>query len=220
MPRSLLSRPGGLGLALGLLLAAAFLAAGRGAVADPISCGTINPHAQIYASAQGQTPAQSTDFTDHALPWSGDLTQQSGSSSADKRIDASCQQDSHSVMINMSSSERGATDDRPNEAVRAGWAPSWATHVSLAPHQQLNIALSSSVNYLNCQLVAPGVALNWTMPYSGTVNTTAGVTDFTVALYCTSGGLHDINQKAAGGWVNGETILLNLTSVDLGRGGF
>jgi hypothetical protein len=213
MPRSLLKEPyGRLALFAGL---AAFASLAHGAPARAaLSCGSINPHAQVYSSIKGQPPAQTTEASEHALPWSDDLTQPSGQSNVVKKIEADCQNDGGSLLINIASSEQGGDDGQPGDRARAGWAPTWMSRISLPPHKQLSIAVASNVNYLNCQLVAPGVAVNWTIPYSNTMTTTGGVTNFTIALYCTSGGLHDITRQSTGGWTNGEAILLNLTPVD------
>lgn len=185
-----------------------------GSHAWALDCGSLNAHAQVYASVKGQTPAQAVDDSDHPLPWTADVQQQSAGSNADKKITATCQNDGGSMLINIASSEQGNGDGAPGDQARAGWAPTWSTQVRLPPHKQLSIAVASNVNYLNCQLVAPGVAVNWTIPYSNTMTTTGGVTNFTIALYCTSGGLHDIGQKSTGAWVNGEAILLSLTPLD------
>ncbi|HEX4197745.1 MAG TPA: hypothetical protein VHZ26_09905 [Caulobacteraceae bacterium] len=216
MSRSLLEGRDGRLLLVGVLLALAALAIGSPARAA-LNCGSINPHAQVYTAVRGQTPAQAVDTSEHALPWSYDVAQQSGQSSADKKIEADCRNDGGSLLVNIASSEQGGGDGQPGDLARAGWAPTWSARVSLPPHKQLSIAVASNVNYLNCQLVAPGVAANWTIPYSNTVTTTGGVTQFTIALYCTSGGLHDISQQSTGAWVNGEAILLSLTPVDAPR---
>ncbi|HZC17769.1 MAG TPA: hypothetical protein VE309_13510 [Caulobacteraceae bacterium] len=216
MSHSLLKGRFGRLLLPGVLTAFATLVMGAPARAA-VDCGSINPHAQVYAAVRGQTPAQAVDASEHALPWTADVTQQAGPSSADKKIEANCRNDGGSVVVDIASSEQGAGDSLPGDQARAGWAPTWSARVSLPPHKELSIAIASNVNYLDCQLVAPGVAMNWTMPYSNTVTTTGGVTNFTVALSCASGGLHDIGQKSTGAWVNGEAVLLSLTPVDTAR---
>jgi hypothetical protein len=163
MSRSLLNGPHGRLLPPGLLLALATLAIGSPARAA-LDCGSINPHAQVYVLAKGQTPAQAVDSSEHALPWTADVTQQSGRSNADKKIEANCRNDGGSTLVNIASSEQGAGDGQPGDRARAGWAPTWSARVSLPPHKELSIAVASNVNYLNCQLVAPGVAMNWTLP--------------------------------------------------------
>lgn len=193
-------------------LAAALALGARQAHAAGLDCGALNPHAQVYAGYLGQPPAQATDMAAHPLPWSNDLAQQVGESAVRKSFDATCQSDGSSLTVNLSSTEWGAIGaNRPNDQVRASWAPMWIAHVTLAPRKQLSISVASSVNRLNCQLIAPGVAMNWAIPYSNTQSTPAGVRDFTVALECASGGLHDVNRQLVSGWVNGESILINLT---------
>jgi hypothetical protein len=213
-------RVGGRLLAPGALLVLLFALA-RPAVtrAQTLSCGVLNPHTELSAVAQGQTPAQASDFTDHPLPWSVDLAQTSGQSDAHKKIDAVCQNSGASILINISSSDWGASNPASsNDTVKAAWAPIWTAPISLPPNKQLAISVSSSVNYLNCQLIAPGVAMNWSIPYSNTANTPAGVRHFVIGIDCTSGGLHDISQRATSGWVNGESIMLNITELDVARG--
>jgi len=97
-----------------------------------------------------------------------------------------------------------------NPSAMAGWAPVWTAHVTLPPGKHLDISAASAVNYLTCQLVAPGVAMGWSTPFHDDEHTVGGATNFDVALSCTSGGLHDISPALANDWVNGESILVNL----------
>jgi len=214
-PDTLMRAPEPRLLWLGGVLALAAILGAPSAHAAGLSCGTLNPHAQISAFSQGQSLAQSTDLSDHPLPWSHDLTNSSGQSNAHKEIDASCQTEGNSVLISISSDEFGYTSaNQPNDSARAGWGPTWVDHVFLSGRQQLHISVSSSVNYLNCQLVAPDVAMNWSGTFSDNATTTTGIRDVIVMMSCTSGGLHDITQRVSSGRVNGETILLNLSILD------
>jgi hypothetical protein len=121
-------------------------------------------------------------------------------------------------VVTLASTEWGAVaDGREGDQARASWSPTWIAHVRLPPHRQLSISISSSVRQINCQLVAPGVAMNWAIPYSNTETTPDGITDFTVALSCTSGGLHDISRRLVSGWVNGEQVLIDMTVLNAPR---
>jgi hypothetical protein len=56
-------------------LAGGWALGGLARAQTPLDCGHLNPHAQVLAYAKGQPLAQSTDMTEHALPWTGELDQ-------------------------------------------------------------------------------------------------------------------------------------------------
>ena len=204
-----------LGALAALTLAAlASVAAHGSARAQPLDCGSLIAGAVVGAVSQGSPAAQSADFDAHPLPWSNDASQQAGQSTAHKAIDAYCKVTGNSMLVSLSAREWGTiAANRPNDAVRAGWSPTWTTRVSLPANRQLNISVASNVNYLSCQLVAPGVAMSWTTRYSDNQTTLNGAGNFTLSLSCTSGGLHDVFQKSDQGWTNDETIQIELTEV-------
>jgi hypothetical protein len=200
--------------------AAAWLVA-QGAHAQSLGCGEINAHAMVSASEQGQTPAQSQDVQSHPLPWSTDLGQQSGQSNAHKQIQAACAQEGASLTVHITGAEWGdvqAVRTGVAPTAMAGWAPVWSTHVTLPPRKQLAISVASSVSYLTCQLVAPGVAMDWGIPFQESLTTVSGARDFDVTLSCASGGTHAISPARANDWVDAESILINLTVVSVGGG--
>ena len=205
----------------GALVAAATVAAigmaGHAAYAQSLNCGAINPHAVVLAAEQGQAPAQSEESQDHPLPWSTDLGQQAGQSNAHKRIEAECADDGKSTTVRIAASEWGDTQRsraNANPSAMAGWAPVWTAHVMLPPGKRLDISVASGVNYLTCQLVAPGVAMTWSTPFHDDEHAVGGATNVDVTISCTSGGLHNISPALANDWVNGESILVNLAVVD------
>lgn len=192
---------------------------GRSADAQSLSCGSINPHAVVLAADQGQTPAQGEDSQDHTLPWNTDLAQSSGQSNAHKRIEAACADNGKSITVRITGSEWGdvqksRTDANPQSM--AGWAPVWSTHVTLPAGKQLDISVASGVSYLTCALVAPGVSMNWGIPFRDNQSTAVGVSSFDVTLSCTSGGVHNISPALANDWVDGELILVNLAIANSG----
>lgn len=207
-----------LSAALGAALLASLAAAPARAA---LSCGSLVTHAQALASAQGQQPAQAIDTEAHPLPWTNDLTEQAGSSSAHKLVEASCQNTGGSVSIDLASTEWGTVAPSQNgDQVRASWAPVWTAQLSLPPHKQLSISVTSNVNYLTCQFIAPGVAMNWSGSYGNSMMTADGIGPFTARLSCTSNGLHDVSRQAFSGWVNGKSILIDLTVLDVPRPAF
>lgn len=195
------------------LSAIASIATHATARADPaLDCGALVAGAVVSAVSQGAQPAQSADFEAHRLPWTNDFVQQAGQSTAHKAVEADCQISGNSMLVSLSAREWGTiAANRPNDAARAGWSPSWTTEVRLPPNKRLNISVASSVNYLSCELVAPGVAATWNRKYADNLTTLSGAGAFTVSLNCTSGGLHDIFQKSEQGWTNDESILIELT---------
>lgn len=206
--------------ALGL----AALAAPGAAQAAPLTCGTLVTHAQAFAldpsQGQGAAPAQALDANPHPLPWSNDLTEQSGGSSAHENVQATCEGGPNSISVHIAGSEWGtAAPNVANAHARVGWSPTWSTAVVLPPRKQLVISVASNVNYLSCQLVAPGVAMNWSGSYSNSMTTADGVTSFVATLNCTSSGQHEIVRNSFSGWVNGESVLIDLTLIDPSRPG-
>lgn len=209
--------------AAALALAAA-IAAPHAARAAPLNCGTLITHAQALAldpsQGQGSAPAQAQDTAAHPLPWGADLAEQSGGSAAHESVQATCEGGPTSISVHIAASEWGAAAPNVSNAqVRAGWAPTWSTAVALPARKQLVVSVASNVNYLSCQLVAPGVAMNWSGSYSNSMSTADGVNNFVATLNCTSNGLHDIVRNSFSGWVNGESILIDLTVIDPTRPG-
>jgi hypothetical protein len=213
MARHILARRRARGALIAAATVASFGLAAHAADAQTLNCGSINPHAVVLATEQGQAPAQAEEAQDHALPWSTDLGQQAGQSNAHKRIDAECTDYGKSITVRIAAGEWGDVQrsrSNANPSAMAGWAPVWTAHVAVPAGKHLDIAVASGVSYLTCQLVAPGVAMTWSTPFHDDEHATGGATNFDVTISCTSGGLHNINPALASDWVNDESILVNL----------